>query len=182
MPADKLVTPESDDIDARIHEVRGVRVMLDSELAELYGVTTKSLNQAVDRNLDRFPDDFAFFLNQQEFAALRSQIVTSKTGRGGRRYLPRVFTEQGVAMLSGVLRSPMAVAVNIEIMRAFVRFRRLFATPGDFVTRLQQLAELVDVHDAQIRAIIDTLNEMAETPPEPPARRIGFLPTESPAE
>lgn len=160
-------------VDDRIYEIRGVRVLLDSELAEMYGVPTKVLNQAVERNIDRFPDDFAFVLSEQEFEILRSQIVTTKPGRGGRRYLPRVFTEQGVAMLSGLLRSPMAVAVNIEIMRAFVRMRRLFAAPGDLVTQLQQLMELAQYHDEQIKLILDALESMSKD--ETSQRRIGFL-------
>ena len=107
--------------------------MLDTDLAELYEVTTSALNQAVKRNAERFPEDFAFQLTQQEFTALISQTVTSNTGRGGRRKRPWAFTEHGVAMLSSVLRSPKAVQVNIEIMRAFVRLRRLLATPGGTV-------------------------------------------------
>src|SRR5262245_65114027 len=117
--------------------------MLDSDLSKLYGVPTKVLNQAVERNRERFPDDFAFHLTPQEVANLKSQFVTSSLGHGGRRKPPRVFTEQGVAMLSSVLRSPIAVRVNVEIMRAFVRIRRLLATPGELVAQLQQLAETV---------------------------------------
>jgi hypothetical protein len=153
--------------------VRGQRVMLDSDLAQLYGVETKELNQAVRRNADRFPDDFAYQLTQQEVTALRSQIVTSKSGRGGLRYPPRVFTEHGVAMLSSVLRSPTAVRVNIEIMRAFVRLRRLMATPGELVEQLTRLAQTVQVHDEQIQSIIQVLKAMQERPEEP-HRRIGF--------
>ena len=113
-----LASPQQ--IEAAILSIRGEKVLLDADLAALYGVTTKALVQAVQRNISRFPEDFAFRLTTQEFAALRSQIVTSeKPGRGGRRYPPLVFTEQGVAMLSSVLRSQQAVAVNIEIMRSF---------------------------------------------------------------
>ncbi len=147
--------------------------MLDSDLARLYGVTTKSLNQAVQRNADRFPDDFAYQLTQQEFTSLRSQIVTSKPGRGGQRYLPWVFTEHGVAMLSSVLRSPTAVRVNIEIMRAFVRLRRLMATPGELVEQVARLAETVKVHDHRINTIAEVLQRLIEPPPEP-RRRVGF--------
>jgi hypothetical protein len=160
-------------LDALIHTIRGQRVMLDSDLAALYGVTTKVLNQGVERNADRFPEDFAFVLTQEGFANLRSQFVTSSSGYGGRRYPPRAFTEQGVAMLSSVLRSPRAVQVNIEIMRAFVRFRRLFVAPGDFVAELQALRKTVDLHDTQIRAISELLNRMLATPP-PAKRKIGF--------
>ena len=140
-------------IDRRIHIVRGQRVMLDSDLADLYGVPTKVFNQTVRRNAERFPEDFSFQLTPQEFAALRSQIVTSNISRGGRRYQPWAFTEHGIAMLSSVLNSPTAVRVNIQIIRTFVRMRRLLATPGELVTQLQQLAETVQLHDRQIKAI-----------------------------
>src|SRR5205085_5243736 len=116
-----------------------------------------------------------FVLTRQEFTDLKSQIVTSKLGRGGRRRaLPRAFTEQGVAMLSSVLRSPTAIKVNIEIMRAFIRLRRLLATPGDLVAQLTRLAETVQFHDDQIKVIAEVLRRMAEPPPEGPKRRIGF--------
>src|SRR5581483_911086 len=114
--------------------------MLDIELAKLYGVPTKRLNEQVRRNRDRFPEDFAFQITEQEFTNLRSQFATSSLGHGGRRYRPWAFTEHGVAMLSSVLRSPTAVRVNIEIMRAVVRLRRLLATPGELVEQLRRLA------------------------------------------
>jgi hypothetical protein len=175
MPRKKTETAISPVVlESRIHIIRGLRVMLDSDLAELYGVATKVLNQAVDRNPERFPDDFSFILTDPELVDLRSQIVTSKKGRGGRRYLPRVFTEQGVAMLSSVLRSETAVRVNIEIMRAFIRIRHLFAVPGEFVVQLQELAKTVQLHDGQIRAIIDTLQQMMEPLPEPTRGKFGF--------
>ena len=161
-------------IERSIHVVRGQRVMLDADLAGLYEVTTSALNQAVKRNAERFPEDFAFQLTQQEFTALISQIVTSKVGRGGRRKRPWVFTEHGVAMLSSVLRSPKAVQVNIEIMRAFVRLRRLMATPGELVEQLTRLAQTVELHDEQIAGIIEVLRQMMEKPPDKPTRRIGF--------
>ena len=161
------------DIEGAIHIVRGQRVMLDADLAKLYGVTTAALNQAVTRNKERFPDDFAFQVTQQEFTALISQNVISKTGRGGRTKKPRVFTEHGVAMLSSVLRSPTAVRVNIEIMRTFVRLRRLMATPGELVEQLTKLAETVQLHDSQIKAIMQVLQGMLERP-EKPRRQIGF--------
>ena len=137
-----LSLARAEQIERAIHVVRGQRVLLDSDLASLYGVTTKALNQAVKRNAERFPPDFAFRLTRQEFTALMSQIVTSKkAGPGGRRKLPWVFTEHGVAMLSSVLRSRQAARVNVEIMRAFVRLRRLLATPGELVEQIAQLAE-----------------------------------------
>lgn len=166
-----LVQP--DKIQNLVRVVRGQRVMLDSDLARLYGVTTAALNQAVQRNADRFPEDFAYQLTQQEFMGLISQIVISNASRGGRRKLPWVFTEHGVAMLSSVLRSPTAVRVNIEIMRVFVRLRRLMATPGELVEQLTRLAETVRLHDDQIQAITQVLNKMME-PPEEPKRRIGL--------
>ena len=165
------VVPEQ--IDSLVHIVRGQRVMLDLDLARLYGVTTAALNQAVRRNADRFPDDFAYQLTQQEFTALISQTVISKPGRGGHRKLPWAFTEHGVAMLSSVLRSPTAVRVNIEIMRAFIRLRRLMATPGELVEQLTRLAQTVQLHDERIRSIIQALKAMQEKP-EPPRRPIGF--------
>jgi hypothetical protein len=162
------------EIEKTIHVIRGQRVMLDRDLAALYGVTTKQLNQQVSRNRDRFPRDFAYRLTQQEFTSLRSQIVTSKsTGRGGPRYLPFAFTEQGVAMLSSVLKSPTAVRVNIEIMRTFVRLRRLMATPGELVEQLTKLAETVQLHDDQIKVISQVLQQMIEKPAVTKPR-IGF--------
>jgi hypothetical protein len=171
---------DAEQIEARIHAVRGVRVILDSDIAELYGIPTSALNQAVDRNIDRFPHGFSFRLAAHEFAALISQAVITKVGRGGRTKLPRVFTEEGVAMLSSVLRSPTAVRVNIEIMRAFVRIGRLLATPGELVAQLQKLAETVRLHDSQIKAVADILRKLMEPPPNPaPTRRIGFAVTDN---
>ncbi len=169
-------------IEGLIHVIRGQRVMLDSDLAELYGTTTAAINQAIERNAERFPDDFAYLLSQQEFTALISQSVISKIGRGGRQKRPRVFTEHGVAMLSGVLRSETAVRVNIEIIRAFVHMRRLMATPGELVSQLQQLVETVKLHDDQLRTISEVLQRMLTPPPEPSKRRIGFHPPEPPTE
>ena len=146
--------------------------MLDSDLARLYGVTTAALNQAVKRNMDRFPPDFAFRLSRQELTALLLQIVTSKTGRGGRQTAPWVFTEHGVAMLSSVLRSARAAKVNVEIMRAFVRLRRLLATPGELLQQLTKLAETVQFHDEQIAAIAQVLRQMVEKPPDSPKSQV----------
>jgi hypothetical protein len=176
MPQSKKgVLLSAEQLDRHIYIVRGQRVMLDSDLAALYGVRTKALNQAVKRNADRFPSDFSFVLTRQELTNLKSQFVTSKTGHGGRRRaLPRAFTEQGVAMLSSVLRSPIAIKVNIEIMRAFVRLRQLLATPGDLVAQINRLAQTVQLHGEQIKVITEVLRKMAEPPPEGPKRRIGF--------
>jgi hypothetical protein len=164
------------DLERQIFVVRGQRVMIDAHLAVLYGVSTRALNQAVARNPDRFPSDFAYQLTQQEFTDLKSQIVTSKSARGGTQKLAWVFTEHGVAMLSSVLRSPRAVQVNIGIMRAFVRMRRLMATPGELVQQLSELAKTVQFHDGQIAVITDVLRRMAEQPATQPKRKIGFRP------
>lgn len=171
-------------IQSRILTLREQRVMLDADLAELYGVPTKALVQAVKRNLVRFPADFMFQLSAEEFAALRSQIVTSN-GRGGRRSAPYAFTEQGVAMLSSVLGSLRAIAVNIEIMRTFVRVRELAATHADLGKRLADLEQKTEAlaikHDGfsrntrvQLKQVFDALRELM-TPPEPPKRPIGFV-------
>ncbi len=152
--------------------LRGQKVMLDCDLAALYGVPTKALNQAVRRNLDRFPADFMFQLSSEEAGILRSQIVTSKSdARGGRRYLPFAFTEQGVAMLSTVLKSKQAIAVNIEIMRTFVRMRALLATHEDLARKLESLEKK---YDAQFRVVFDAIRQLM-APPEPKKKNpIGF--------
>ncbi|MGH2610351.1 MAG: ORF6N domain-containing protein [Tepidiformaceae bacterium] len=142
--------------------------MLDSDLAELYGVESRALLQAVARNKERFPEDFAFRLNREEWRILRSQFVISSWG--GRRYPPYAFTEQGVAMLSSVLNSPRAVQVNIEIMRTFVRLRALMASHADLAARLD---EMEAKYDAQFRVVFDAIRELM-TPPTPPGRRLGF--------
>lgn len=152
----------------RILLIRKQRVMLDEDLAELYGVPTKILNKAVRRNLERFPEDFMFGLTAQEFRNLRSQTGTSKQ-RGGRRYLPLAFTEQGVAMLSSVLRSKRAVRVNVEIMRAFVRLRKMVAANVDLQ---QKVNELENKYDANFKVVFDAIREIMA--PRRPAKRIGF--------
>ena len=149
-------------VERRIFLIRGQKVMLDADLAELYGVPTKSLNLAVKRNADRFPEDFAFQLNEEEVAGLRFQFETSKRGRGGRRYRPFAFTEQGVAMLSSVLRSPRAVQVNIAIMRAFVRLREMLMSNADLA---RKLLALENKYDAQFRVVFDAIRELMEGPP-----------------
>jgi hypothetical protein len=159
-------------IERAIHVIRGQRAMLDRDLAALYGVPTKRLNEQVCRNRERFPDDFAYQLTPQEVTNSKSQNATSSWGHGGRRKLPWAFTEQGVAMRSSVLRSPTAVRTNIEIMRAFVRLRRLMATPGELVKQLTKLAETVQLHDHEIKVIARVLQQMIEKPAPP--RRIGF--------
>jgi len=154
--------------------IRGHKVMLDSDLADLYEVEIKVLNQAVKRNIERFPDDFMFQLTAEEATRLRSQFVTLKAGRGEhRKYLPHVFTEQGIAMLSSVLHSDRAIHVNIEIMRAFVRLRQMLASN---VEMARKLATLERKYDAQFRVVFDAIRELM-TPPEPKKKRpIGFGP------
>ncbi len=150
--------------------LRGQKVILDRDLAALYGVPTKALKQAVKRNKTRFPDDFMFVLAPGEFAEWRSQIVTSKADRMGLRYAPMAFTEQGVAMLSSVLNSERAIHVNIAIMRAFVQLRRLLETHEELA---RKLAELECRYDAKFRAVFDAIRQLM-APPEPPRRQIGF--------
>lgn len=168
------ISVSSDQIENQILIIRGQRVMMDSDLAKLYEVSTGRLNEQVRRNRDRFPEDFAFQLTPQEFTALISQIARSKKGRGGRRKLPWVFTEHGVAMLSSILTSKTAIRVNVEIIRAFVRLRRLLATPGELAAQLQKLADTVQLHDEQIKVITDVLRKLMQPPPQPPKGRIGF--------
>ncbi len=146
--------------------------MLDSELAELYAVPTKRLNFSVRRNRSRFPGDFMFELTAHEARSLRSQFVTSNAGRGGRRSRPLAFTQEGVAMLSSVVRSPRAIHVNIEIMRAFVRMRKLAGTHADVVRRLDALERK---YDGRFRAVFDAIRRLV-SPADPPRRRIGFAP------
>lgn len=149
--------------------------MLDSDLAELYGVETFNLNKAVKRNRDRFPDDLMFQLTAEEAESLRFQIGTSKpAGRGGRRYRPYVFSEQGVAMLSSVLRSQRAVQVNIAIMRAFVRLREILATHKDLARRLDELEKQVGHQDEKIQAVFEAIRQLMTPPTAPKRRRIGF--------
>ncbi len=143
--------------------------MLDADMAALYGVPTKVLIQAVKRNADRFPPDFMYQMTRGEALNLRSQSVTS-SGWGGRRHLPRAFTQEGVAMLSSVLRSPQAIRVNVEIMRAFVRLSRLAIAHNDLARRLD---ELEAKYDSQFKAVFDAIRALM-APPAPPRRRIGF--------
>lgn len=142
--------------------------MLDKDLAELYGVTTKHFNRQVKRNIDRFPDDFMFLLSMKEFESLRYQFGTSK--RGGRRYLPMVFTEQGVSMLSSVLRSKRAVKVNIEIMRTFVKLRGMLASHAQLSRKLDALEKK---YDAQFKSVFDAIRQLMAPPPAK-KRPIGF--------
>jgi hypothetical protein len=169
MTGDHGLVP-SERIERKILVIRGHRIMMDADLAALYQVPVKALNQAVKRNIDRFPDDFMFQLTAEETALLRSQFVTSKRGRGGRRTAPYAFTEQGVAMLSSVLRSARAVGVNIEIMRAFVRLRKLLASHADLAKKLDELEKK---YDRQFTVVFQTIRQIMAQPATP-RRQIGF--------
>ena len=158
-----------DRIEKAILLIRGRKVMLDADLAALYGVKTRILVQAVKRNLERFPEDFMFQLDLGEFAILRSQIVTSSDW-GGRRYPPYAFTEQGVAMLSSVLRSPRAIQVNIEVMRAFIRLRKMLASTAELARKLDALEKK---YDAQFKGVFEAIRQLM-IPPKPKRRAIGF--------
>lgn len=162
-------------IERRIFLIRGFKVMLSPHLASLYDVEPRALNQAVKRNLDRFPADFMFQLNAREFDNLKSQFVISSWG-GSRRARPYAFTEQGVAMLSTVLKSRRAVQVNIEIMRAFVRLREVMATNRELSQKLVELERKFGAHDEQIQSIFEAIRQLmvAPEPPEPPRKEMGF--------
>jgi hypothetical protein len=186
MSAVELLAPEA--ITLRIATVRGQRVIVDSDLAALYDVPTKRFNEAVKRNLAKFPADFMFTLTAEEFGALRSQFATSNDqspGRGGRRYAPRVFTEHGALMAATILNSPRAVEISIYVVRAFVRLRELATSHGELAKRLGELEEATEAlamaHDnlsrntrSQFKQVFDALRELM-TPPDPPKRPIGFV-------
>jgi hypothetical protein len=166
-PNQQLIPVEA--IERRIVLIRGHKVMLDADLAELYQVSTGNLNLAVRRNKGRFPGDFMFRLTKNEFENLRLQFATSKWG--GRRYLPHAFTEQGVAMLSSVLKSERAVQVNIAIMRAFVRLREILATHKDLARKLRKMEKK---YDTQFKVVFEAIRELMEPELVPPKRQIGF--------
>jgi phage regulator Rha-like protein len=150
-------------IQNRIYEIRGERVMLDRDLAALYETETKALNQAVKRNLKRFPPDFMFQLTREEYESLRSQIVTLEPGRGQHsKYLPYVFTEQGVAMLSGVVNSDKAIEMNIAIMRAFVAVRHVLLKQNDLKEQLKEIKERLGEHDTQLNHIYDAMENLLD--------------------
>lgn len=151
--------------------------MLDSDLAELYGVETKVLNQAVKRNTERFPEDFMFMLTETEWTSLRSQIVTSKIGRGGRTYLPNVFTEHGILMLSSVLNSPQAIQVNIQIVRIFTRLRQLIHLHSDLKLEIEDIKKKLSNQDKNLELVFSYLDELMEKKAKPRIR-IGFKPDE----
>ena len=166
---DRSIVP-TERIEQAILLFRGEKVILDADLAKMYGVETKALTRAVRRNLGRFPGDFMFQLTEGEFADLRRQSGTSSQW-GGRRYPPYGFTEQGVAMLSSVLHSERAAGVNVEIMRAFVRLRRMLATHEDLA---RKMAALERKYDAQFKVVFDAIRHLMAPLPEPPRKKIGF--------
>jgi hypothetical protein len=185
-PADQP-NPPVDLVERRIHLIRGQKVMLDADLAELYQVPTKRLNEAVHRNPRRFPEDFMFQLTAEDAESLRSQFatsngkpalrshfVTSNVGRGGRRYLPYAFTEHGVAMLSSVLSSERAVEMNIVIIRAFIKLREVLAGSQEFPRRLEQVETKLVRHGAAIGVLVDEIKKLKQ-PVISPKRRIGFV-------
>ncbi len=155
------VTPEF--VERRIHIIRGQKVMLDSDLAELYQVDTKNLNRAVLRNAGRFPKDFMFQITKREYESLRYQIGTSNDGRGGRRYEPYVFTELGVAMLSSVLNSDKAIQMNVFILRAFMKLREMLATHKDLAEKIDQLEREQKLQGKDIGDLIVTVNRLLES-------------------
>ena len=167
----ELILPD-EAIAARIHWVRGQKVLLDEDLAVLYHVATKRLNEQVKRNLERFPHDFMFILEDVEWGALRSQIATSK-GRGGRRYAPMAFTEHGVLMLSSVLSSERAIAVNIQIVRVFVRMNRLLQNDLELQLRMERMEGRQDQADEELASLFEAVNQLMEGPTEE-RRRLGF--------
>jgi len=160
-------------IERRIYLIRGQKVMIDVDLAELYGVPTKHLTQGVARNMKRFPEDFMFRLRKEEADSLRSQIVTSNPGHGGSRYSPHAFTEQGVAMLSSVLKSEQAIEVNIAIMRAFVRLRQMLETNEELNRKFAAVIRTLSMHDKYFRIVFDELKKLTNNP-SGSGRQIGF--------
>lgn len=186
MTALQNLAPEA--ITLRIAKVRDQRVIVDADLAALYGVETKRFNEAVKRNLAKFPADFMFTLTTEEFASLRSQFATSNSGlpeRGGRRYAPRVFTEHGALMAATILNSPRAVEVSVYVVRAFVKLREIVGSHHELATRLSDVEQKVEAlalkHDIfsrytrnQLKQVFDALRELM-TPHDPPKRPIGFV-------
>jgi hypothetical protein len=169
------------DIAQRIHLIRGQRVVLDTDLAAFYGETTKRFNQQVNRNLGRFPEDFMFQLNDDEFAALRLQFATLKTGRGQhRKYLPHVFTEHGAIMAATLLNSPHATALSVYVVRAFVELRGMLASNRELAGKVHALERKVSVHERNIAELVDSMAALLATPPPPPRRSIGFVTQEEP--
>lgn len=160
-------------IEKQIFLIRGKKVMLDKDLAKLYDVSVKRLNEQVKRNLDRFPDDFMFQLTLEEATSLRSQIATLKRGQH-RKYFPYAFTEQGVSMLSSVLNSKRAIHVNIQIMRTFTKLREIISTNKELKDKLNELESKVANHDEKIQSIFNAIHKLIEPPVNKPKRKVGF--------
>ncbi|MGC2235377.1 MAG: ORF6N domain-containing protein [Pyrinomonadaceae bacterium] len=158
----------------KINFIRGQRVMLDSDLAEVYSVTTKRLNEQVKRNIERFPEDFMFQLTEQEFESLRSQFATSNKQRGGRRYFPYVFTEHGAVMLASVLKSQIAIEASIQVVRAFVQMRTILMLHEDLAERIEELEQAVDKHDEKFKVVSHLLGQILGDKKRK-TRQIGFI-------
>lgn len=174
-PQKDLVIVEA--IADKIYFVRGRRVMLDSDLAEVYSVTTKRLNEQVRRNIERFPEDFMFQLTEQEFESLRSQFATSNKQRGGRRYFPYVFTEHGAVMLASVLKSQIAVDASIQVVRAFIQMRTILLVHEDLAQRIEELENVTDKHDEKFKVVSHLLRQILNTQKtvKKEKRQIGYL-------
>ena len=175
--ADKKLTAPVAQIESRILFIRGQKVMLDTDLAELYGVEIRRLNEQVRRNIERFPEDFMFQLSEKEFESLRSQIATLKTGRGQhRKYPPYAFTEHGAIMAATILNTPRATEVSVYVVRAFVRLRETLAAHKGLAAKLEELERKVGAHDRAIAELIDAIRQLM-TPSDPKKKRpIGFAP------
>jgi phage regulator Rha-like protein len=161
-------------IESKIYLIRNQRVMLDSDIAELYGVTTKRFNEQVKRNIERFPEDFMFKLTDEEYKILRSQFATSNIIHGGRRYTPYVFTEHGAIMAATILNSSKAVEMSIFVVRAFVKLREITSGNKELAQKLNELEKKYEKHDKDIKAIIDAIRQLM-TSPEKTKRKIGFI-------
>jgi hypothetical protein len=170
----KLMPFGADEVKRRIHLVRGQRVILDADLAYFYGVATRDLNKAVQRNRDRFPSDFAFVLTREEVANLMFQFGTSSSTHGGHRKPPTVFTEQGVAMVASVLRSPQAARVSVALIRAFVQLRELLSAHRELSAKLAELEKKLEGHDAAIGNLFETMRQLLASPEPEHGRKIGF--------
>jgi hypothetical protein len=169
----RRIVPSAFVVESRILILRDQRVILDADLAQLYRVPVKRLNEQVKRNQERFPADFMFKLNEKEDRALRSQIATSNKPRGGRRYLPYAFTEHGAIMAATILNSEQAVQMSVFVVRAFVRLREMLGTNRKLAGKITELEGRLDTHDSTIQDLIDAIKELM-TPPDPPRKRIGF--------
>jgi len=163
----------TDNIEKKIYIIRNQKVMLDSALAKVYGVTTARLNQQVRRNIDRFPDDFMFQLNKEEFKVLMLQFATSKTGSGGRRKLPFVFTEHGALMAANVLNSERAIHMSVIVVRAFVKLREFLSAQKELAQKLAELERKLEKHDDDIHSIFEAIRSLMK-PPDKAQKKIGF--------